>query len=109
MKYIFDPDTFSERAAEIGLPLSSRSAPGASSTIRSLRSNRFIEQLSLKEGTGQNPLNLKILQLRIVHLRASAEQRKLKLSPEDYKTFEKALGQAFDALAGIIVSSVPMP
>ena len=29
-----------------------------------------------------------------------AEQRKLKLSPEDYETFEKALlEQAFDALA----------
>ena len=42
--------------------------------------------------------------LSLIHIYGSskslyAEQRKLKLSPEDYETFEKALEQAFDALA----------
>ena len=59
LKYIFDPDTFSERAAEIDC-LFPRVAPGASSTIRSLRSNPLSNNCPLKENRTRNPLNLKI-------------------------------------------------
>ena len=99
LKYIFDPDTFSERAAEIGLPLSSRSARRIlDDKIAPLKP--FIEQLSFegeqnaKPSESQDPATENGSSKSLY-----AEQRKLKLSPEDYETFEKALEQAFDALA----------
>ena len=99
LKYIFDPDTFSERAAEVGLPLSSRSARRIlDDQIAPLKP--FIEQLSFegeqnaKPSESQDPATENGSSKSLY-----AEQRKLKLSPEDYETFKKALEQAFDALA----------
>lgn len=99
LKYIYDPESFSERAAEIGLPLSSRSARRIlDGQIEPL--TPFIDRLVF-EGQGTKTK-------RTTDQDASSEedpsalyqeQRRLKLSAEDQATFEEAVEKAFQELA----------
>lgn len=101
LKYISDPEVFSERAEEIGLPLSSRSARRIlNGQIEAL--TPFIERLRFEGQDEQNSRDnhasdhvTKSDVARTIY----GEQRKLKISTEDYATFERALTTAFEELA----------
>ena len=99
LKYIYDPEAFSERAAEIGLPLSSRSARRIlDEQIEPL--DPFIKRLVF-EGEGQGASTNDARQSTRGQDEGDIyqEQRKLKLSDEDLATFKEAVEQAFHEIA----------
>lgn len=99
LNYIYDPETFSERAEEIGLPLSSRSArrilddqiepldPFIERLVFEGEEKRTSARASQQDTQEQNKEDL------------YQEQRKLKLSDEDYATFKEAVKRAFSEVA----------
>lgn len=102
LKYVHDPEVFSERAHEIGLPLSSRSARRIlNGQIEPLAP--FIEQLIFEQPSGRTSgLSAHDAQ----HERATAkpsslyrEQRKLKIAHDDLEAFRGAIEAAFAELA----------
>lgn len=102
LKYIYDPDLFSERAAEIGLPLSSRSARRIlDDQIDPL--SPFIERLSFEQqGKTSTPYASNSTPEGTVantEEKLYSEQRKLKIAPNDLEVFQQAIEQAFAELA----------
>jgi hypothetical protein len=102
LKYIYDPEQFSERAAEIGLPLSSRSARRIlDGQIDPLAP--FIERLDFeREGRISKPFDPQGNGERTASDPSSKlyhEQRKLKIAPDDLTHFKQALENAFAELA----------
>lgn len=101
LDYIYDPETFSDRAAELGLPLSSRSArrilDGQIEPLEPL-----IERLSIERDGKIEPLSSNPSQDEDHEDRSASiyrEQRKLKIAPDDLAAFQAAIGDAFDELA----------
>lgn len=102
LKYVYDPNLFSERAAEIGLPLSSRSARRIlDDQIESL--SPFIERLSFEQqGKTSTPYantNVPRETTGDTDAKLYSEQRKLKIASDDLEVFAQAIEQAFAELA----------
>lgn len=99
LKYIYDPESFSERAAEIGLPLSSRSARRIlDGQIAPL--SPFLDRLVFEGQGSQTKRSTE--ENSTPQDDPSAlyqEQRRPKLSAEDQSTFERAIEKAFQDLA----------
>lgn len=100
LEYIYDPDAFSERASELGLPLSSRSARRIlDDQIEPL--DPFIERLMFEQGgklsspRNSNDASVTGEQGDLLY----REQRKLKIAPDDLNEFRTAIERAFDELA----------
>lgn len=104
LQYVYDPDSFSELAEELGLPLSPRSARRIiKGEIEPLAP--FIERLAFENARGE------LVRAKSAPSASKADssdgmiddlyrdQRKLKIAPEDLEAFQQAIEQAFQGLA----------
>lgn len=102
LKYVYDPEAFSERAEELGLPLSSRSARRIlNDEIEPL--DPLITRLSFEDARGGS-IAPKIQSETEKGSEKSSidlyrDQRKLKISKEDLDTFQTAIEAAFENLS----------
>lgn len=100
LNYIYDPDLFSERAAEIGLPLSARSArrilDGQIEPLAPL-----LERLTFEGAREQQPASTNTQEGSAEEKQRAiyGEQRRLKIAPEDQEAFRKSIEEAFNELA----------
>ncbi|WP_251197923.1 ATP-binding protein [Anaerotardibacter muris] len=102
LKYIYDPEAFAERAGELGLPLSSRSARRIlNDQIEPLEP--FITRLAFENARGelisQDPQESNNTDQDRTAENIYRDQRKLKMSKDDLEAFQNALEDAFATLA----------